>query len=362
MHDRNHGEVATELSHIFPKSRVREFRRGSAGLYELFKILKDLRGAGEVIVPNLCCETVALAARFAGHRVRFADVDAQRFVVTPHNIRSVMGPLTRAVVVAHLFGLTVDATAFSELRTTHPDVVFIEDVAHAAGGRSSTGCEVGSGFDHAMFSFSQSKILGGEGGAMVSYRSDELTMRLHDVECVTGDVPIDPLLALSLRNAVHAVADLHRAGSWGAAADLSPVFWERFRPLMVSEGHFVNGQRAVSDLKDRFAIQNRRRARAAQYKGAIHHQGFSLADFSEVETCWRFPMLAESPTLRRRATDALRREGLNASNHYFPLNRLFCEDALSVSDSVGDRIMNLWVDDSVSDMEISKTVQIINSL
>lgn len=362
MHDENFGEVAMALSRIFPNSRVREFRRGSAGLYSLFKTIRDLHGAGEIIVPNLCCETVALAALFAGHQVRFADVDDQRFCVTPRTIQNAMGPLTRAVVVAHLFGLTVDASAFDELRTSNPGVIFIEDVAHAAGGRASNGCEVGSGFDHAMFSFSPTKILGGEGGAVISYRSDEVTTRFHDSQSATVDAEIDPLLALSLRNSVHAVADLHRAGSLGAAADISPAFWERFRPLVASDGPFKIGQRAVTDLKNRFDIQAQRVSRVAQYRRAIQHNGFTLVEFSEVETCWRFPILAESPTLRRRATDALRREGLNASNHYFPLNRLFCEDALCASESIGDRIINLWVDDSVSDMEISKTVKIINAL
>jgi len=350
------------LSRIFPNSRVREFQRGSAGLYSLFKTIRDLHGAGEIIVPNLCCETVALAALFAGHQVRFADVDEQRFCVTPSSIQNVMGPLTRAVVVAHLFGFTVDARAFAELRTSNPGVIFIEDVAHAAGGRASTGCEVGSGFDHAMFSFSPTKILRGEGGAMLSYRSDEVTTRFHDPRNATVHAQIDPLLALSLRNSVHAVADLHRAGSLGAGADISFAFWERFRPLVASDGPFTIDKQAVTDLKNRFDIQAQRISRAAQYRRAIQHNGFSLAEFSEVETCWRFPILAESPSLRRRATDALRREGLNASNHYFPLNRLFCKDELPASEYIGDRIINLWVDDSVSDMEISKTVKIINSL
>ena len=98
MHNDNLGEGAMVLSRIFPNSRVREFQRGSAGLYSLFKTIRDLHGAGEIIVPNLCCETVALAALFAGHQVRFADVDEQRFCVTPSSIQNVMGPLTRAAV------------------------------------------------------------------------------------------------------------------------------------------------------------------------------------------------------------------------------------------------------------------------
>jgi hypothetical protein len=80
------GTVAESLNFIFPDARVREFRRGSAGLYKIFETLRDLNGPGEIVIPNLCCETVALVALCAGHKIRFADVDNKRFCVTPPRV------------------------------------------------------------------------------------------------------------------------------------------------------------------------------------------------------------------------------------------------------------------------------------
>lgn len=350
------GIVAAELSLLFPGSRVREFRRGSAGLHRLFEVLRELRGPGEIVVPNLCCETVALAARYAGHVVQFADVDRERFCVTAQSVRDATGPLTRAVVIVHLFGLTTEASAFREVRESHPEVVFVEDLAHAAGGCDATG------FEHTMFSFSGSKILGGEGGAVVSHRDDELSRRLHETADEASDSMVDPLLALSLRNLVHSIADLHRAGEAGVSSEINPSFWDRYRSLIASAGSFQNPEKAVADLRNRETIRERRNDRAMQYHAAIRHDGFHSPVLLPGETCWRYPILAETPALRRRATEALRREGIPASNHYFPLNRLFGGEALANSEFVGDRILNLWADDSISEPQIAAAARVLNSL
>lgn len=356
------GTVEAELNLLFPISRIREFHRGSAGLYRLFEVLRDLRGPGEIVVPNLCCETVALAARYAGHTVRFADVDGERFCLTPQSVSDVIGPLTRAVVVVHLFGLTTDASAFSKVRKANPEIVFVEDVAHAAGGYDSSGREVGSGFDHVMFSFSNSKILRGAGGAIVSHREDEVTARFHEGDNGGVALEADPLLSVSLRNLVHAIADLHRAGASDAGNKISPLLWDYYRPLLTNGARFLGAERAVTDLRDRAAIRERRHNRAERYREEIRHSGIWMPHYSTGETCWRFPLIAESSALRRRATEALRREGLHASNHYFPLNKIFSSEDLPESQSVGDRILNLWVDDTTSDSQITTAARVLNSL
>jgi dTDP-4-amino-4,6-dideoxygalactose transaminase len=354
--------LSSELQRLFPDSRVRTYHRGSAGLYHLFRAIREVRGAGEVVVPNLCCETVALAARYAGHTLRFSDVDSRRLCITPGKLAEAIGPRTLAVVIVHLFGLTVDAADFDALRKEHPGVIFIEDVAHAAGGRDRSQHEVGHGFDHAMFSFSDSKILGGEGGAMVSHCDDEVSARFHQLapEAAAGEP--DPLLALSLRNLVHAIADLHRAGSKGAGNEIDIGMWEHYRPLIAGKGTFLDRGRAASDLRNRKAIARRRCGLAAAYEAAIRHPGLRCVSTLPGETCWRFPLVADGPELRRRATEALRCEGIQVSNHYFPLNRIFTAAPLPDSEALGDRLINLWVDESISEPQVAETARILNAL
>lgn len=353
--------ICLELNGMFPCSRVKTFHRGSAGLYHLFRAIRKKRGTGEVVIPNLCCETVALAARYAGHEVRFADVDSRKLCITPQSLADIMSPRTVAVVIVHLFGMTVDATNFDTLRKKHCNVIFIEDVAHAAGGYNNSDCEVGCGFDHAMFSFSDSKILGGEGGAIVSHREDEVSDEFHESECETCE-GADLLLALSLRNLVHAIADLHRAGSQGAGSEIGEKIWERFRPLITGSGTFGDRELAAWDLRNRTEIGKRRYRRAIAYRDKISNPKFVSTPIMQRETVWRFTLIAETNELRRKATDALRRAGICASNHYFPLNRLFNLPSMSESEKIGDKLLNLWVNDSVSHSQISAATKILNQL
>jgi len=355
-------QLSKELGSILPESRVAMFHRGSAGLYHLFRAIRVVGGVGEVVVPNLCCETVALAAYFAGHRVIFCDVDIDRPLVTPETLAEALSASTVAVVIVHLFGLTIDPLDFKEIRKEHPQVVFIEDIAHAVGGCDKNGCEVGHGFDHAMFSFSTSKILGGEGGVVATHRDDEISDVFHRIFLDTPDCGYDPLLALSLRNLVHAIADLHRAGSEGAGGDVRQAIWERFRPLIVGRGNFSDPGSAASDLRDRGKISRRRNDLAMLFLEENRNPQFKVPTILESETIWRLPVIAESEALRRRATEAIRRSGISVSNHYFPLNRLFGAPALPASESVSDRLINLWVDDTVTKSQIRTVAKLLNEL
>ncbi len=83
------------------------FARGSAALYALLANLAEKDGPGEVVIPALCCESVALAAIYAGHEPRFAEVSSESLCVTPKTIAPLLSERTRAVLVVHLYGIDV---------------------------------------------------------------------------------------------------------------------------------------------------------------------------------------------------------------------------------------------------------------
>lgn len=354
--------LSQECQAIFPGSSVHLFRRGSTGLYRLFEILGQLHGFGEIVVPALCCETVALAALYAGHAVRFADVDENRLCVTPQGVRAAMTPLTRAVVITHLFGLSVIPHDFDTLRAAYPAVAFIDDAAHAVGGRYDSLSEVGSGFDYAMLSFSASKVLAGEGGVIVCHRRSAVARLLDDSPSSSQLVPPHmALLALSLRNLVHSIADLHRSGSPNAAREIDFRLWRRYEPLITIRAPFSDPDRAAHDLRIRHLIRARRRERVAQYQASLCTMRFRTPTFTAEETCWRLPVIADTPDLCKLATATIRAHGFHVSNHYFPLHRLFGGEALPNADTIGDRILNLWVDDSVPPSQITTIARLLNS-
>lgn len=136
----------------------------------------------EVICPSLTWCSTANAALYLGARPVFCDIDPDTFCMTPEYVLTRLTDRTRAVMIVHYGGLTVDIDA---IRNVLPDnVVIIEDAAHAMGAKYSNGKIVGSSGNFTCFSFYANKNLStGEGGAIALFDekvADRLrSLRLH---------------------------------------------------------------------------------------------------------------------------------------------------------------------------------------
>jgi dTDP-4-amino-4,6-dideoxygalactose transaminase len=122
----------------------------------------------EVIVPSRTFVASASCAVMRGARPVFADVDPISQTLTADNIRNVLSPSTRAIIVVHLAGWPCDMDPIIELAREHRLKV-IEDCAQAHGA-TYKGRPVGCLGDAAAFSFCQDKIMstGGEGGMLTT--------------------------------------------------------------------------------------------------------------------------------------------------------------------------------------------------
>ena len=105
--------------------------RGTTALYVAFRALALSRGPGEIVLPDLICSTVLDAVLLAGHTPIFAAVLPGRWTIDPRDARRKITSLTRAVLVAHLFGHRADVAphAFADL-----GVPIVEDAIQGLGG------------------------------------------------------------------------------------------------------------------------------------------------------------------------------------------------------------------------------------
>lgn len=338
------------------------FSRGSAGLYTLLAALARRDGPGEVIVPTLCCETVALAAVYAGHSVRFADVSPETLCLTPATVAPHMSERTRAVLVVHLYGMDAQTAAFGPLRSAYPRTAFVEDIAHAFGGRDTQGRLLGAGLDYTLMSFAEGKMVAGDGGMLLlgeRAMPDALLMR----EAPQAEARHHAArLALSLRNLVHSAADLWREEGGRRSPPIFTQVQDRYRSLVVLAGCVADEPAAMAGCARIAASTGMRLRHYAAYRSQIRTPSAVVPAFHAGSTCWRCPVLFDTPGRASAATDALRAAGLPASNHYFPLSVLFGQDACPVGEALALRIVNLWVDDSVADDQIRQTADIINQI
>lgn len=132
----------------------------------------------EVIVPAFTFVATAGAASALGARPVFADINAATFNLDPAGLESRITAKTRAIVVAHLYGLPADMDAIAELAVAR-GLTLIEDNAQAIGA-TYKGRKTGALAELGCLSFYPTKNLGAYGDAgMILTDAEETTARFR---------------------------------------------------------------------------------------------------------------------------------------------------------------------------------------
>jgi perosamine synthetase len=146
-------------------ARVHLFGSGRAALHAYVGSL-NLPADAEVLLPGYTCAVVPNVFEHLGLCVRYVDIAPGGFNPEAAAVAAAIGPNTRLVLLPHNFGLCM--TGIAGLRERFPQVVFVEDAAHAWGSRDTDGRMVGTLGHAAFFSFEYSKPLStGLGGALL---------------------------------------------------------------------------------------------------------------------------------------------------------------------------------------------------
>ncbi len=152
---------------------------GTDALVLALTVLGITAGQEVITVSHTAGPTVA-AIRMIGAIPVLVEIEPETFCLNPKSLEAAMGPLTKAIVVVHLYGHPAaldDIFAFARRR----GLPVIEDCAQAQeaeiGGR-----KVGSMGDVGCFSFYPTKNLGaiGDGGLVVA-RDPKLVERLRQL-------------------------------------------------------------------------------------------------------------------------------------------------------------------------------------
>jgi dTDP-4-amino-4,6-dideoxygalactose transaminase len=140
-------------------------------------------GAGdEVIVPSWTFVATAASVLMVNAVPILVDVELDTGCVDPDAVLDAITARTKAVIAVHIAGHPADMDRLAALCTDH-DLLLIEDCAHAHGSIWN-GHMVGTLGDAGSYSFQASKLMtGGEGGAVVSRRSDVLATARSFADC-----------------------------------------------------------------------------------------------------------------------------------------------------------------------------------
>lgn len=144
-----------------------------------------LVGAGvgrgdEVVIPAYTWNATPNAVIAAGAVPVLAEID-ESLTVDPEDVLRKLTPKTKALLPVHMRGAPANMDALVAIAEEH-GLVLVEDVCQAAGA-SFRGKRLGTFGDAGAFSFQFNKVItSGEGGALITDRSDlyDLAIDVHD--------------------------------------------------------------------------------------------------------------------------------------------------------------------------------------
>jgi len=127
----------------------------------------------------------------------FVDINGENFCLNPQEVRKVISPKTKAILVVHLMGNAADMDAIMNIAREH-NLVVIEDCAQAPGTRYR-GQYVGTIGDIGVFSFQEPKnISTGEGGIVITnnpqYAKKCRLIRNHGESIPDDSTPLEDLV------------------------------------------------------------------------------------------------------------------------------------------------------------------------
>lgn len=331
--------------------------RGATALYFAYRLIHRAAGKtrGEVIVPAISCPTLAATALMAGLTPRFADCDPETGMMSETSLNERLSEETRAVVFIHLYGQTVDLSGLRKI-CDQRGIFLIEDMVQALGGCTPGGQQAGSQGHMAVMSFSRTKILECGGGCL-ALRHEVLERALEEeARCFEPVEPLPPeaarILAISSRNLHHALVGFMRLDNVEQVA-AEFLKWRPFFDRLYVEP-MTNPDTVAATWAGLQSSLSRRLEKAALYERLLEGGPWKLLrGWSQSGVSWRYSLLTDFPESLVRLSEAVRGDGYHVSNLYWPVQRFFRpEDACPKADSFGRRIINLWVDDSVSEKDV----------
>lgn len=134
---------------------------------ELAALLLEIKKGDEVIIPAYTYVSTANAFELRGAKLRLCDSLNYSPNIDLNKIESLITPKTKAIVVIHYGGVSVNMYKLQEIAQRH-NIALIEDAAHAIDAYYD-GKRLGTFGDMATFSFHETKNItsGGQGGMLV---------------------------------------------------------------------------------------------------------------------------------------------------------------------------------------------------
>lgn len=142
-------------------------------------ILAGVGKGDEVITTPLSWVSTANSILYQGAKPVFVDVDPKTGILDIDRVEESITPLTKAIIVVHLYGQMADMKKLSKIANKH-GLKVIEDAAHALEAERD-GIKPGQlGFTACLSFHAAKNITCGQGGAIITKQKDQCKLLVRD--------------------------------------------------------------------------------------------------------------------------------------------------------------------------------------
>ena len=321
---------------------------------------------GKVAIPNSVCPNVGLAVYFSGNQPVYIDIDEDNLGLSVTGIQRCTEELD-AVLAVHAYGSVCDIDGLVQY-CERKGIPLIEDACVAIGAKHA-GQPVGSNGSFSVVSFGAGKIIdAGHGGAFLT-DDDSLFYAFQNLETSLPEFDSNGMGIIEKVSKYHTnlYNDHYGIDHWRYADDfkafaLSSESATLHRYSDAFSGRILDG---MEGLEDNLVARQEKVTYARELFSADGLHGLILHQPAKGSVFWRMNIFV--PEGRDLLLKTILSRGLPVSS-WFPSLDLFMEGPrgessdMSVSDLVGNRILNIWVNDQVDELyyltiaEIMRTV------
>jgi dTDP-4-amino-4,6-dideoxygalactose transaminase len=301
----------------------------------------------EVLVPSFTFVSTVNVILQVGATPVFVDISEQSMGIDPGDVEKKITKKTKAIIVVHFAGLSVDLDVISKTAKKH-HLIIIEDAAHAAGSKYN-GKYIGTHHNTACFSFYATKNLTtGEGGMLTTDDSaiaDYVTKsRLHGIS----------------RDAWKRYS---KEGTWRYDI-VTPGFKYNMTDMQAALG--------LHQLTKLPRFIKRRQQIAAMFdKGFADHPGIQVMHppktSSHAYHLYPIQLLTYS---RDKFIDDMKQENIGVSVHFIPVHQFTYykkhfpvkKGSLEHTDAVAERIASLPLYPAMTDAEVKRVIRTVKEI
>ncbi len=334
--------------------------RAFLGLHALFLALKNNSSKTKVLLPASTCPSPVFACVYAGLEPIFVDIkltdylaDSEAMVQAIEDFESEI----LCVVYIYLYGHVNEDICHIKKTASQNNIPLIEDAAQAFGAEIG-GSKVGCIGDFGVFSFGRTKqIDAGSGGLLLINENpylgvEEIEFHLNEIK----RYPVD--FRLQDRYSKHFYK--LRSNVLESTLDFTPFreFSDIYQLL-----YFKEISVDWSLVENRFRMFKVHGRTQRNQNGMEYLQGLEknviIGMHPAVKngySLYRYSLLTDDYETSKSLSAVLRENDIHCSNLYLPVGRFYQRQGLPNAVDLAQRVINLWVDETVTREYIDHTI------